>query len=75
MRAELAKAQPEIDRAVAEARMRRLDLKISEKINKAFRKERVRIETKDHTMIILHDHADHDGPDQDAPDQDAPDAN
>jgi len=68
VRAELAKAQPEIDRAVAEARMRRLDLKISEKINKAFRKERVRIETKDHTMIILHDHADHDGPDQDAPD-------
>ena len=55
VKAELAKMQPEIDRATAEARRMGEDLKISEQINNAYKHVRVKIETKDHKIIMLHD--------------------
>ncbi|MBS0274333.1 MAG: hypothetical protein JSR55_08015 [Proteobacteria bacterium] len=47
VRAALARAQPEIDRAVAEAHRYNYDLKINERVDRALKRAQVRIEIKD----------------------------
>lgn len=68
VQAALAKARPDIDRALSDAHLKNIDLKISEQVHNAFKHARVRIEMQDHTKLILHDDAGQNGPDEDAPD-------
>jgi len=55
VQAALAKAQPEIDRAIAEARLNHADIKVQERIDRAMHRAQVRIEMRDHDANPPHD--------------------